>query len=214
MANFLFSFAPYSAALVQFLRSNLGIGYTILFNGIGFVAIFLQLMSFQMSNRKLLIAVSIAGNTGWMLYFLLQGDFVSGLGNFVRILQKIVFIFREKHAWAKSKWWLIVFLALSVTFSTLTFKTWRDIFPFTTSILAAVAFFMIDENLIRKISISVYVLSICNSVSKLYWIALIADVTALISIIVALVRYQKHKRPKTHEPQQTPNAEQIKQPIK
>jgi hypothetical protein len=92
MANFLFSFAPYSAALVQFLRSNLGIGYTILFNGIGFVAIFLQLMSFQMSNRKLLLAVSIAGNTGWMLYFLLQGDFVSGLGDFVGILQKIVFI--------------------------------------------------------------------------------------------------------------------------
>ena len=157
----------------------------------------------------MLIAVSIAGNTGWMLYFLLQGDFVSGLGNFVGILQKIVFIFREKHAWAKSKWWLIVFLALSVTFSTLTFKTWRDIFPFTTSILAAVAFFMIDENLIRKISISVFVLSVCNSVSKLYWIALIADVTALISIFVALIRYQKHKRTAPRENNQTPNSEQI-----
>jgi hypothetical protein len=66
-----------------------------------------------------------------------------------------------------------------------------DIFAFVASMLSVSAYFMKKENDIRKLFLFAYCAYICNSISKLYVVALIADVTALISVIVSLIRYRK-----------------------
>jgi hypothetical protein len=69
-----------------------------------------------------------------------------------------------------------------------------------------------EEN-IRKISLCTFAMFMCNNISKGYIVALIADITATISIIVALIRYRK-KKPTTEQVEEitgestetTPNA--------
>jgi hypothetical protein len=82
-----------------------------------------------MKRRKLIIFVGILSHIGWFSYFVLQGDFISGVSNVIGIISNLIFMFREKYRWANSKLWLFFFLAIAGVYSSLTFKVWKDIFP-------------------------------------------------------------------------------------
>ncbi len=198
--NLLFSIADISQSMVKALDGALGVGYPILFNAIGVISIFLQFMIFQMKHKKQIVFVGILSDIGWLSYFVLQGDFISGTANIIGIMSKIIISLQDKHKWADSKLWNVFFVAFAAVFSLLTFKVWMDIFALIACTLSILAFFMTDENNIRKVALIAYCAFACNSISKLYVVALIADITALISCIIALIRY---KRETTEEKEET-----------
>ena len=146
-----------------------------------------------------LLFVNILSNIGWFSYFVLQGDFLSGVANVIGVLSNIVFIFRGKYSWADSKWWLALFIAVAGTYSLLTFKTYLDVFALIACVFSMIAFFMKKEKNIRIISLCSFAMFICNSVSKGYIVALIADITAVASIIISLYRYRQNKTDKAEE---------------
>ena len=188
--NLLFSIANISEKMVKTLDGTMGIWYPILFNAIGVVSIFLQFMIFQMKRKKQIVFVEILSDIGWLSYFALQGDFISGTANIIGIMSKIIILLQNKYRWAESKLWNIFFVAFAAVFSALTFKVWMDIFALIACTLSILAFFMTKENNIRKVALLAYCAFACNSISKLYVVALIADITALISCIIALIRYK------------------------
>ena len=188
--NLLFSIANISEKMVKTLDGAMGIWYPILFNAIGIISIFLQFMIFQMKCKKQIVFVGILSDIGWLSYFALQGDFISGTANIIGIMSKIIILLQSKYRWAESKLWNIFFVAFAAVFSVLTFKVWMDIFALMACTLSILAFFMTKENNIRKVALFAYCAFACNSISKLYVVALIADITALISCIIALIRYK------------------------
>ena len=58
---------------------------------------------------------------------------------------------------------------------------------------------MTKETLIRKISLFTYIAYMCNSISKFYVVALIADVTTFFSVIIAMYRYREKPEQETVE---------------
>ena len=188
--NLLFSIADISEKMVKILDGAMGIWYPILFNAIGVISIFLQFMIFQMKRKKQIVFEGILSDIGWLSYFALQGDFISGTANIIGIMSKIIILLQSKYRWAESKLWNIFFVAFAAVFSVLTFKVWMDIFALIACTLSILAFFMTKENNIRKVALLAYCAFACNSISKLYIVALIADITALISCIIALMRYK------------------------
>ncbi len=188
--NLLFSIADISEKMVKILDGAMGIWYPILFNAIGVISIFLQFMIFQMKRKKQIVFVGILSDIGWLSYFALQGDFISGTANIIGIMSKIIILLQNKYHWAESKLWNIFFVVFAAVFSVLTFKVWMDIFALIACTLSILAFFMTKENNIRKVALFAYCAFACNSISKLYVVALIADITALISCMLALIRYK------------------------
>jgi hypothetical protein len=188
--NLLFSVAVISEKMVKTLDGAMGGWYPILFNAIGVISIFLQFMIFQMKCKKQIVFVGILSDIGWLSYFALQGDFISGTANIIGIMSKIIILLQSKYRWAESKLWNIFFVVFAAVFSALTFKVWMDIFALMACTLSILAFFMTKENNIRKVALLAYCAFACNSISKLYIVALIADITALISCIIALMRYK------------------------
>ena len=146
-----------------------------------------------MKDKKNIVCVGLFSNIGWLSYFALQGDLISCTSGIIGIVSKIIILLGAKCRWAQSKWWSVCFLIFAATFSVLTFKTWLDIFAFIASMLSVSAYFIKKENNMRKVFLFAYCAYVCNSISKMYAIALIADITALISVIVSLVRYGKNK---------------------
>ena len=189
----LFSIADVSQRVVSTLDGALGKGYPLLFNAIGVISIFLQFMIFQMKNKKKIVFVGILSDIGWLSYFCLQGDFISSTANIIGIMSKLVITQQGKHHWAESKLWNIFFVVFAAAFSILTFKQWMDIFALMACTLSILAFFMTKENNIRKVALLAYCAFACNSISKLYVVALIADITALISCGLALYRYRNQE---------------------
>ena len=188
--NLLLSIANISEKMIKTLDGAMGIWYPILFNAIGVISIFLQFMIFQMKCKKQIVFVGILSDIGWLSYFALQGDFISGTANIIGIMSKIIILLQSKYRWAESKLWNIFFVVFAAVFSVLTFKVWMDIFALMACTLSILAFFMTKENNIRKVALFAYCAFACNSISKLYVVALIADITALISCIIALIRYK------------------------
>jgi hypothetical protein len=177
--------------MVETLSGGLGVWYPVLYNAIGMISIVIQILIYQMKTRKAIIFVSMANHVGWFSYFTLQGDFLSGVSNVIGIMSNIVFLMREKYRWADNKLWLFLFLGVGATYSAFTFKSYLDIFPLCGCTSSMTAFFMKKEENIRKISFLTFIFFMCNSISKDYIIALIADITAVTSIVIALIRYRK-----------------------
>ena len=194
--------------IVQSLGGSMGIGYPILYNAIGVVSIVLQFMIFQMAHKKRIVFVGILSDIGWLSYFALQGDLISGTANIIGIMSKIIILQRGKYRWAESKVWNIFFVAFAAAFSICTFRVWMDIFAVAACTFSILAFFMKDENGIRKVALLAYCAFMCNSISKGYVVALIADVTALASCIIALIRYRKAGKTTTDCPDS--QADEIK----
>ena len=190
-SHLLLSIADVSNGIVKALDDAIGIGYPILFNTIGVISIFLQFMIFQMQHKKRIVFVGIMSDIGWLLYFALQGDLISGTANIIGIMAKNIVLLREKHCWAKSQWWNIFFVAFATIFAIYTYRVWMDVFAIAACTLSILAFFMKEENGIRKVALLAYCAFACNSISKLYIVALIADITAIASCIIALIRYKE-----------------------
>lgn len=204
MYNALFSITAISDKMVFAMESSMGVWYSVMFNAIGVISIFLQFMIFQMKSRKNIILVGMASNVGWLSYFVLQGDFISGLSNIIGIMSNVIFLMRGKYRWADSKLWLIFFLAVAATFSIVTFQTWKDVFAMLACLSSMIAFFMIKEKNIRLISLFTYVMFMCNSISKVYVVALVADITAFASVVLALIRFAKAGKNENSETVATP----------
>lgn len=194
MYNGLFSLIDLSEQLVSFLGGNLGVWYHVLYNAVGVISIAIQFMIFQMKNRRSILIVGIFSHLGFMTYFCLQGEFISSVGNIIGIISSSIFLMRNKYKWANSNLWIIFFLAVGATFSILTFKTWKDIFPMLGCLSSMTAFFMIKEENIIKTSFFTYIFFMCNSISKFLIVALIADVTAFISVIISLIVLKKNNQ--------------------
>lgn len=193
MSTSLCSIAEISEAIISGLSGALGKGYPILYNSIGVISIFLQFMIYQMRSKKGIVVLGIFSNIGWLSYFALQGDLISGTSGVIGIMSKIIILLSANHHWAKSKWWNILFVAVAGAYSSFTFKGIIDIFALTASLLSITSYFMKKPNDVRKVALFAYCAYVCNSISKLYVVALIADVTALISVIISLIRYKDEK---------------------
>ena len=139
--NLLFSIADISEKMVKILDGAMGIWYPILFNAIGVISIFLQFMIFQMKRKKQIVFVGILSDMGWLSYFALQGDFISGTANIIGIMSKIIILLQSQYRWAESKFWNIFFVVFAAVFSALTFKVWMDIFALIACTLSILAFF-------------------------------------------------------------------------
>ena len=197
MGNALLSIAEISAAITSTLSGALGIGYLILYNAVGVVSIVLQIITYQMRKKQTIVKIGILNDIGWISYFFLQGDLISGTASIIGIMSKILILLREKHPFARSLFWNFFFIAFAGAFASLTFKGWTDIFPIIACMLSILAFFMKKEKHLRFVALGAFCAFMSNSISKGYIVALVADITAFASIIIALIKYSKEDAKKS-----------------
>ena len=176
---------------IEILKLNLGVWHTVISYLIGAISIVFLFISFQMKKRNKILIINAIGSFGWTIFFVLQGDLMCMFTGVIALIRTIIFSFRTNHPWAKSIVWLFVFLGLNVFFSVLSFDSWRDTFPLLASMMSTISFYMIKEKHVRACSFICYLMWMCNSLSKLYWIALASDIITLSSVVISLIRYRK-----------------------
>ena len=193
--------------MVQFLSTNMGVWYVILFNAFGVLAILTKVSEYQFKKRATRMIICSIASTCWALYFILQGQIVSSFANVVGMVQAIVFMQKDNHKWARSKWWLVLFLGLQFAVCIYGFRVWHDVFPLFGSIFGALAYFVIDEKAYRYFAILNMGFWLANSISKMpaTLLALICDSTGTVSGLIGLARF--YKRQKNDIEKQTDNTD-------
>lgn len=207
MTNLLFSFAEISNNLVNSLNVTLGIWYVIILNAFGVIAILCKVTEYQMRSRNIVFILAILAQILWMLYFVFYGDFISAISCIITFISTLIFSQRENHQWAKSVWWLILFLAVQVVMVVFTFKGWKDIFSALAGFLGIFAYYSVDMKKYRRTSLFYSLAWLLNSLIKLYPLALASDLFSAVSVSIGIYRYDILKRP---EPEKDKKIEQEK----
>lgn len=187
--------------------SKMGVWYPIIFNAFGVMATILRVIEFQMKKRSLSITFAMSSVACWVVYFIMQGDFVTSLTNAVCILQAIVFLQRGKYKWADSKFWLFFFVSFQVTIGIIFWQTWKNIFPLIGSMLEVTAYFITNRKAYRILGVTFALFFVLNSAFNLYYVSLVNDVSVCISSIIAIIRYDRKDYAKTFKKLFTKNKE-------
>ena len=171
--------------------STLGVWYNVLYNAAGVIAIILVVIAFQCKIRERVILFHLLSSVCWMTYYFLQGEFTAAAMNVVIVIRELVFMQREKHAWAHSIFWLFFFLALLITLTALTFSTWKDIFPLLGTTLSTIAFFVINVKLLKALCAGNSCFWLTNNLLKGTYLGAVSDTLAIISILIWFIRTRK-----------------------
>ncbi len=194
MTNLLLSVADISNSLVDFLNSNLGIWYIIILNAFGVIAITFKVIEYQSKTRSGSLTFAILSDVCWTMYFALEGNFVSALMCTIAVGQFVVFMQREKHSWASSKLWLVLFFALQGTSGVLTFINWYDVFAIAAGLITVIMYYVFDRKTYRALSFFYVACWLFNSAFNGYLLPLLNDSFSMVSVIVAIIRFDILKR--------------------
>lgn len=189
MSNLMITFGVQTEKIAQLFSQSLGVWYLIIFNTFGILAIVFKMSETQLKRRSLIITFASISTGCWMCYYLLNGNLTSALISVIAIIKYIIFAQREKHKWADSKWWLYGFLVVQIIVGVLTYKNWTSIFAVSAGILGTFAYFTVSQRNYRWILLCCQTCWVINGAFNLYYVALIADSLATISIITAIVRF-------------------------
>ena len=176
------------------LRAAMGIGYYVLIYGIGALAMLFSISAYQFRRRVSIIIFNCFGQLSWVAHFVLQGDLTSAIACGLTAAMLALFSKKDKWKWATGKISVITFIAVITAFSLLTFKVWSDVFPLLAGILAVIANCQSSEKRLRAISFFYCLSWSCNSIFKVYPIALANDLACTVSTVVSLIRYRKTEK--------------------
>ena len=185
----LLSIVSLGESLVGIL-SSLGIWYAILVNAFGVFAIGFKLIESQQKKRGLIMLFAIASTIAWIIYYILNGNLATALIVIIGILKYFIFAEREKHAWANSPIWLILFIVVQVVICAFAVKEdWTALLSCAAGIFSTFAYYTLNVKQYKYILLTSQLCWVFNGVFNGYTIAYISDIIICIAIIIGIIRY-------------------------
>lgn len=197
--NLLSSFVEIFSQIVGSLSESLGVYYQIILNGIGVLAVIIKFIEYQRKKRSANIILGTAAAFCWVLYFLMQANLASALSCLLIIIANLVFLQRGKHKWAESFVWLFIFIAIQTVFGIISFKSALDLFAIFAGLLSITSYFVKNRTIYRILALVSALCWVTNSCINFYLIALVSDITATVSVTIALIRFNLLKKPEKLE---------------
>ena len=157
---------------------------------LGFAAMGLIVLSFQVHSNRWMLVMQIAGNLFFGAQYLLLGSLSGCLALVITILRNLLFLKQKDWAWVRSRGCLAAFVVLYVAAAALTMERWVDVLPCIAMIGATVGIFTYNA---QKIRLSQLVC--CCPCLLLFdilvgsWGGVLNESSVLISILISIFRY-------------------------
>ena len=155
---------------------------------IGLIGLFFSLFSFQQKERKWLMVCQLIASLSFSLQLFLLGGITGACLDIISSIRTLVFANRNKHKWASSYIWLILFVFLMIAIGIITWSNAYSILPIIGSVLSTIALWMKEEKKIRLISLSVGPFWLVYNLVNGAVTGALNEVIAMISIIIGIVR--------------------------
>lgn len=166
--------------------------------GIGIVAMVLNIFSYQLKNQKSIIAVQFFGSVLFCINFLMLGALTGGIMNIVALGRALAFYNKDKMGNGKKYWiagFLVVYLAVYVcTFAV--FDKEITVFNLITEFLPVIGmaamtfgFAMDGGKYTRRLGLLNSPMWLIYNIVNFAIGGIIAEAFSLVSIIIATIRY-------------------------
>ena len=164
---------------------------------IGFGAVGLYLLSYQLKKRSHIVWATCISNALYVLQYVLLGafsgavmDFMSTVSSFLAAKKNDV-PFKKHARWVA--WLNMIMIAVVGLISAVAQREWIELLPIAGALFQTGGLWCDDEQTIRKFGLcSAPFWLIYNFISQAYGAAL-GSVIAIVSITVAMIRYRKKK---------------------
>ncbi len=164
---------------------------------IGGVSLICSLLSFQQKKRSHIMLLQMTASLLFSLQLFLLGAVTGACVDFISFIRTLVFSCRDKHKWANSPVWLVVFLLAMIGTGILTWNGGFSLLAILGSCLSTVALWMRDGRNIRRISLLVGPCWIAYCLAYGSYTGILNEVIAMTSIIIGMIRLDMKKTAET-----------------
>ena len=159
---------------------------------LGFVAIALGILSYQMRTQKNLLLLQLANSAIFCLHYLLIGA-ISGMAlNMVGLTRNAVF-FRRNLMGKKDKITPIIFTVITAIVGIISWEAWYSIFVFLGMVIHAFCMAFSNAQNVRKSILITSPLVIIYDVFTLSVGGIIYETVAIISSLIGILRHRQKK---------------------
>lgn len=169
---------------------------------LGFAAVALYLLSYQLKKRTQIVSVTFVSNMFYVVQYLLLGAFSGAIMDVLSTIASFLAIKKNAPQIKKyAKWIAFSIVAIITLIGFIIVKiqsNWIEIFPIGGAVFQVIGLWCDDEQRLRKFSLcSAPFWLVYNFITKAYGASL-GSIFAIVSIIISLIRYRKGKKPKNN----------------
>lgn len=170
---------------------------------IGILGFSAGIVSFQQKTQRGIVIWQCVSTMLWSIHMLLIGAVAGMLLNVVGFARALVYACREKHAWARKRFWYVLFIALiagSSLFSALRpgGEGWLALLPFAAMVLTTFALAFQDPFRVRLLTLANDPFWLTYNLLNRSFPGAISEICNMVSIIMAMIRldYPKYRMKK------------------
>ncbi|MDD6734702.1 MAG: YgjV family protein [Clostridiales bacterium] len=145
-------------------------------------------MSYQLTDRRRLIAGKLCADLFWTVHYLCLGAYGGMIPNFVGIFRELIFINRDRKKWASCIIWPITFILLNWGLGISTFKASINILPIAASTFVTVSLWLRKPKLTKIISVPVSVVFLVYDLFVKSYVGVLNESLAIFSIILYFIK--------------------------
>ncbi len=160
---------------------------------VGFVAIAIAFLSFQVKNKTGILAIQALANFIWAVHFYMIGAFAGCILNLIATARNLIYSKRDSWKWLNGVWLPTVISAVVATASILTRETWLDVILLPSTVLSSYTYCLGSERLIRNSTVFVSLTWLIFNIVNFSVSGVIAEVFNLTSLTIAIIRFRKSR---------------------
>jgi hypothetical protein len=177
--------------------------YEIVAQGIGIVAMTINILSFQQKEQRNIIFMQIFGSALFAVNMFMLGAVAGGIMNLIGAFRAIVYS-NKKTFRADSKWWIVGFTFVCMVFYVLTFTTFGkeptavncvvEFLPMISMFVTNIGFACKDAKTVRKLSLVSCPPWLAYNIFNFVIGGMICDVLNMVSIIIGMLRHDIRRK--------------------
>jgi len=173
--------------------------HQIIVQGIGFLALFFVILSFQKSKRVNILLVMLTGLLLFVLHFSLLKAWTGAIMNLIEASVVFIAYKKETEAWAQQKLWPYVFIAIYILVGLFTSKTMVNFLPIIGQIFGALAVWQTKPRMIRSLMLVPRPLWFIYNFAVGSYAGMTAEILILLSVLIGITRFDiLHKAEKVN----------------
>ncbi len=162
---------------------------------IGFTAVGLYLLSYQLKKRRQIVWVTCISNALYVLQYILLGAFSGAVMDFMSTVSSFLAAKKNDEPFRHHTRWLaasnMIIIAVVGLISAFLQREWIELLPIAGALFQTGGLWFEDEQTIRRFGLcSAPFWLVYNYISQAYGAA-VGSVIAIVSITIAMVRYRK-----------------------
>lgn len=160
---------------------------------IGFIALIFSIAVYQFNKRNTMLYLQLTSAFLFGLHFAMLGALTGALMNFINCFRCYVFANYDKR-WAKSNYWLYLFLAIFWIAGILSWQNWHSILPIIGMTVGTIAFWMKDTTKIRILSLISPPSWFTHNLIVNSYSGMLVEILIFISTIIGIFRFDKKNK--------------------